>query len=62
MDIFEVIQKEMDEKIVQLREYLSSGKAATYEEYKQTCGEIKGLLYARQFALDLKRNVEERDD
>ena len=61
MDVFDAIIKEMDEKIVQLKDYLATGRA-TLEEYKQLCGEIKGLLFAKEYALSLKRNFEESDD
>lgn len=62
MDAFDVIVKEMNEKIDQLKDYLSTGRATTLDEYKAMCGEIKGLLYAQQYAKDLQRQIEESDD
>lgn len=61
MDVFDTIIKEMDEKVVQLKDFLATGRA-NLEEYKQLCGEIKGLLFAREYTLSLKRNLEESDD
>lgn len=61
MDAFEVIVKEIDEKVTQLSEYVSSGNATSYEEYKRLCGEIRGLLTARGYTLDLKKRMETAD-
>ena len=62
MDAFEVIVKEIDEKVQQLGEYVSSGNATSFEEYKRLCGEIKGLLTARGYTLDLKKRMENSDE
>ena len=62
MDAFEVIGKEIDEKVNQLFEYVGTGKADTFEEYKRLCGEIKGLLTARGYTLDLKKRTESSDE
>lgn len=62
MDIFDVLVKQMDDKIQQLQEAVTSGKSETFEEYKRICGEIKGLLTARGYVLDLKDKVETSDD
>ena len=61
MDAFEVIVKDIDEKVQQLSEYVSSGNATSYEEYKRLCGEIRGLLTARGYTLDLKQRMEKAD-
>ena len=62
MDAFEVIVKEIDEKVQQLGDYVSSGNAVSFEEYKRLCGEIKGLLTARGYTLDLKKRMENSDE
>ena len=62
MDILTAITVELDEKVKQLKDHLAAGRATTLEEYKQLCGEIKGLLFARQYVTDLKRNLENSDD
>ena len=62
MDIIEVLAEQIDEKVQQLQENVSTGKAETFEEYKRTCGEIKGLLIARGYALDLKQRMETSDE
>lgn len=62
MTAMELIVKQIDDKTSFLREGLSLGRATTLEEYKGTCGEIKGLLVARGFILDLMQKMEESDD
>lgn len=62
MNAFEVLVEQTDEKITDLKEYLAAGRAGTLEEYKSICGEIKGLLIARGYALDLKQKLEFADD
>jgi hypothetical protein len=62
MDAFEVLIKQADEKIEQLKEYLAEGKAESFEEYKKLCGEIRGLLIMRGYTLDLKQRLETSDD
>jgi hypothetical protein len=62
MDAFEVIIKEIDEKVKQLFDHVGSGKAETFEEYKRLCGQIKGLLTARGYTLDLKKRMENSDE
>jgi hypothetical protein len=44
MDAFEVLIKQADEKIEQLKDYLAEGKAESFEDYKRLCGEVRGLL------------------
>lgn len=62
MDALELLVQQADEKISQLKDHLAEGKAASYEEYKALCGEIRGLLIARGNTLDLKKNLEESDE
>jgi len=62
MNAIEVIVEQADDKISQLKDYLSNGRATTFEEYKSLCGEIKGLLTARGYALDLKQKLENSDE
>jgi hypothetical protein len=58
----DVLVMNLDEKIQQLQDYTASGRAASFEEYKGTCGEIRGLLTARGYVLDLKQRMENSDD
>ena len=62
MDAFDVLVDQIDEKVDQLQQAVASGRAETFEEYKRTCGEIKGLLVARGYILDLKDKMETSDE
>jgi hypothetical protein len=62
MDAFEVLIKQADEKIEQLKDFLAEGKAESFEEYKKLCGEVRGLLIMRGYTLDLKQRLENSDD
>lgn len=62
MDALEILVEQIDEKAQQLQEAVASGRAESFEEYKKTCGEIKGLLTARGYILDLKDKMETSDD
>jgi hypothetical protein len=62
MDALDVVVQQTDEKVTQLKDYLADGRCENFEEYKKTCGEIRGLLIARGYALDLKQNLEISDD
>lgn len=62
MDAFEVLIKQIDEKVDQLRDYLADGKIEAFEDYKRLCGEIRGLLTAKGYAKDLKQKLESLDE
>lgn len=62
MDASDVLVDELDNKVQKLREWLGSGQAKDYPDYQHICGEIRGLLYAKQEILDLKRKMENSDD
>jgi hypothetical protein len=59
MDSLSVVVQQTDEKVTQLKEYLADGRCENFEDYKRTCGEIRGLLIARGYALDLKQKLGE---
>lgn len=62
MTELEVLLIQYNEKIEQLKDATATGNFATFEEYKKTCGEIRGLLIARSYVLDLKDRMEKSDD
>ena len=62
MNALEVIVKQTDDKISQLKDYVANGRASSFEEYKALCGEIRGLLLARGYTLDMQQNLEKLDD
>jgi hypothetical protein len=62
MDVFDILIKQADEKLEQLKEHLAQGRAESFEEYKKLCGEVRGLLIMRGYTLDLKQRMENSDD
>jgi hypothetical protein len=62
MNVLDVLIQQLDEKALQLQEALAAGRVETFEEYKKMCGEIRGLLIARGYALDLKQTMEKSDE
>jgi hypothetical protein len=61
MDIFDTINLEIDERTQWLKDNLADGHA-TPEAYQHICGEIKGLLFVKQYMKDLKHNLENSDN
>jgi hypothetical protein len=62
MDAFEVLLHEIDEKVESLSSWISAGQASDFSGYQKTCGEIRGLLFARQYITDLKQKLEHSND
>lgn len=62
MKELEIVSKNIDEKVNQLKEYLAEGRCENFEDYKRMCGEIRGLLIAKGYALDLKQTMEKADE
>ena len=62
MTELELLIKQLDEKIAQLKEAVILGNYEKFEDYKRSCGEIRGLLIARGYVLDLKDKLENSDD
>lgn len=57
MDVFETLVLQIDNKISQIKDHICVGKS-DIDEYKKLCGEIRGLLLAREYVLDLKQTTE----
>lgn len=62
MDAFDALVDILDKEVIGKRDWVASGQAKDFAEYQKICGEIKGLLSARQEVLDLKRKMEHSDD
>ena len=59
MNALEAITKEIDEKVAQLKNHLATGNVETLEEYKRICGEIRGLLFIKEYTISLQKNLED---
>lgn len=62
MKELEIVAKNIDEKVQQLKDYMSDGRCENFDEYSRISGEIRGLLIARGYALDLKQTMEKADE
>jgi uncharacterized protein YaaR (DUF327 family) len=54
--------KMINDKVLQLQEALADDNVKDYSEYKKTCGEVKGLLTARIYIIDLQQRLRTSDD
>lgn len=57
-----LLSNKIDDKVSQLQMAIADGKADDYAEYKRMCGEVKGLLTARLYIIDLQERVTNDDD
>ena len=57
----EVLAKQLDDKTSQLKESVILGNL-DHVQYQRLCGEIRGLLIARGYVLDLKDKLENTDE
>jgi hypothetical protein len=62
MTELDVLILQLNEKIDQVKDAAASGNFERFEDYKKTCGEIRGLLIARGYVLDLKDKLEKSDE
>jgi hypothetical protein len=62
MDAFDVLVKEINDQVSSIQEAICSGRPNSFDEYKRLCGEVRGLLIARDIAKDLKKRMENPDD
>jgi hypothetical protein len=62
MTELELLIKQLDDKTSQLKDAVILGNYDKFEDYKRSCGEIRGLLIARGYVLDLKDKLEKSDD
>jgi hypothetical protein len=62
MSPLESLIDQTDAKVEQIKEFMASGRAQSFEDYQKMCGEIRGLLTARSYAQDLQSNLENMDE
>mgnify|MGYP001499068027 FL=1 len=57
----ELLVKQLDEKTEQLKESVVIGNL-DHVQYQRLCGEIRGLLLAKGYVLDLRDKLENTDE
>ena len=60
--VLDRVVQQLDEKVGRLQEAVGAGAAKDFSEYQKMCGEVQGLLTARLFITDLKKDLEQSDD
>jgi hypothetical protein len=60
--VFEVLDKKYAEAQASRQEFLTSGGAKSFEEYREACGVIRGLAIARREVADLAKHVQESEE
>lgn len=58
----DVVIKELEERRETIAQALISGAAKDFAEYRDLCGEIRGLSRAHAFINDLARKMENDDE
>lgn len=58
----DVLVQKLEEDVSSSAEYLISGGAKSFDEYKEIVGRIRGLRLAVQTTKDLARNLMDSDD
>jgi hypothetical protein len=61
-EILELLTSKLEDRKKNLIEFLCDGAAKDYAEYKNLCGEIRGLTAAQMETKDLVRKLKELDD
>ena len=56
------VVQQLDEKVGRLQEAVGAGAAKDFSEYQKMCGEVQGLLTARLYITDLRKNLENSDE
>ena len=54
--------EKINKEVITLQESLADDTCRDFSDYKKVCGEVKGLLTARMYCLDLQKRAEENDE
>lgn len=62
MDAFtETVVKELRRQMNDLADFLASNRSSSMEDYRYTCGVIRGLAIAEEYVIDLAKKIEEQE-
>jgi hypothetical protein len=62
MNALEVLISQIDGELKVIAEDLAAGNAKNHEEYKHSCGVVRGLLIARNKVNELSERIERSDE
>lgn len=60
--ILELLNSKLEDRRLELVDFLGRGNATTYDAYKELCGQIRGLQTAQLEIADLVRRMKEIND
>lgn len=61
MNVLELILEKLDDQKTRMVDDIATGNRS-FDEYKQGCGVVRGLLIAADLIKDLKEQMEKSDD
>lgn len=62
MNAFDVLIQQINDEVALIQDAICHGKADSFDEYKRLCGEVRGLLIARELTEVLRNKMENSDD
>lgn len=62
MNELDYLLSEFRDRIDMLKQAAAAGNCTSFDEYKHTCGQIRGLESACMLITDLKKRLESSDD
>ena len=62
MDVLQVLRDKLRADMNNYTDDLANGQCASFEQYKELCGVIRGLAYAERHLIDLAENIEKAND
>lgn len=60
--VLEVLDRKYAEAEAAQKDFVNSGGAKSFEEYREACGVIRGLAIARREVADLAKHVQESEE
>lgn len=62
MNAFDLLIQQINDEVNLIQDAICHGKADSFDEYKRLCGEVRGLLIARELTEVLRNKMENSDD
>ena len=62
IDFIDAFRKKLRADMNNFTDDLANGQCASFEQYKELCGVIRGLAYAERHLIDLAENIEKDND
>lgn len=60
--ILSLLNSKLEERRLELIEFVGNGSASSFDSYKEVCGQIRGLQTAQLEIADLVRRLKEHDE